>query len=413
MPGAELPHGAVEAGAQSTPGSERAPLVVFATDAHSDAVLRETLLPEAGEGAMVKRGDIRFAIKALARGATPIVLVVDVSGIEQPFNALEELAQVVEPDVRVLVIGDREDAAFYRQLTRGMGILEYLYKPLVPDMVARFFGPYIRGGEATAADRQIRGGRVVTVTGVRGGAGASTVAANLAWHFAEDARRHTALLDADLHTGTAALLLNGRTSNGLRVALEHPDRLDELFVERAAQPIGERLHVLAGEERLTDYPAIKPGAAAKLLTVLRRRYNFVVIDVPGRPSPLMRELLELAHQRVLVLDPSLAAARETLRFAALPAGPTQARRAVTVLNRAGQPGGLTPVQLREALGEAPDFTIPWLPKVVPAAADLGEPAGAKRGPFRDLIQQLGQEVASTRAPDAAAARRGLLSRIFR
>jgi pilus assembly protein CpaE len=389
---------------------ERASMLAYVTDDGSDAVLREALLDAAGEGAEVRRGDIVAAMKALRRAATPRVLVVDVSGLDQPVSALEELAQVVEPEVRVLVVGDRTDAAFYRTVTRGLGALEYLYKPLSVEMVSRHFVPLVRGAAAPVAETQIRGGRVIAVIGVRGGVGATTIAANLAWHLAEEARRHTALLDADLHTGSAALLLGARAGAALRGALEHPDRVDELFVERAAQPAGERLQVLAAEERLSDVPQAKAGAAQRLVMMLRRRFNFVVLDVPGRPTTLSRDLLELAHQRVLVFDPTLASAREVLRFAGLPNAPVQARRALLLLNRLGQPGGLPPDKLHEALGEKPELAVPWLPKVVPAAADLGEPAAARKGPFRDAVRALAHAVASVGPASVEAPRRGLFRR---
>ncbi|MBR0661082.1 AAA family ATPase [Neoroseomonas oryzicola] len=392
--------------------ADRAPLVAFVTDAASDAILRETLLAELGEGAEVRRGDVLAATKSLKRSATPLALVVDVSGVEQPLSALEELALVVEPDVRVLVVGERQDAAFYRQLTRGLGVLEYLFKPLTQEMVARHLLPYLRHG-TTPRDMHLRGGRVITVTGVRGGVGATTLAANLAWHLGEEARRHTVLFDADLHGGAAALLLGARTTNGLRAALEHPDRVDELFVERTAQPAGERLHVLAAEEKPADSVQAQPGAAARLIAMLRRRYNFVVVDLPARSAPGAREILDMAHQRVLVTDASLAGARELLRYAAIPNAPTQSRRAVTVLNRAGQPGMLNEQQVKDALGEAPDLVIPWLPKVVPAAADLGEAACAGRGPFRQKLLRLAQEVASIRAEGEEGVKKGLFARWFR
>jgi pilus assembly protein CpaE len=396
----------------SAPSADRAPLIAFVTDAESDAILRETLLTELGEGAEVRRGDIVAATKALKRSSTPLALVVDVSGVDQPLTALEELALVVEPDVRVLVIGERQDAAFYRQLTRGLGVLEYLFKPLSQEMVARHLLPYLRQG-ATQRDMHLRGGRVITVTGVRGGVGATTIAANLAWHLGEEARRHTVLYDADLHAGASALLLGARTTNGLRAALEHPERVDELFVERTAQPVGERLHVLAAEEKPGEAVLAQPGAAARLITMLRRRYNFVVVDLPARSAPAAREVLDMAHQRILVTDPSLAGAREMLRYAAIPNAPTQSRRAVTVLNCVGQPGLLTAAQVKEAMGEEPDLVIPWLPKVVPAAADLGEAAAAKRGPFRGALLKLVQEVASIRAEGEEPEKRGLFARWFR
>ena len=46
------------------------------------------------------------------------------------------------------VIGDRTDVNFYRQVTRALGVLEYLYQPLMRDMVARYFGPLLLHGTA-------------------------------------------------------------------------------------------------------------------------------------------------------------------------------------------------------------------------------------------------------------------------
>src|SRR5258708_30464527 len=120
-------------------------------------------------------------MQALRNRSTPHVLIVDISGEEQPLSALGELSEVVEPDVRVLAIGDGDDLSFYRQITHVLGVLEYLSRPLMRDMVARYFGPLILHG--APATEGVLGGRVVTVTGARGGTGASTVAANLAWHF--------------------------------------------------------------------------------------------------------------------------------------------------------------------------------------------------------------------------------------
>jgi pilus assembly protein CpaE len=345
------------------------------------------------------------------------VLIVDISGTDQPLAALGELSDVVEPDVRVLVIGDRDDLNFYRQITRGLGVLEYLYRPLMRDMVARYFGPLILNGALVFEG--VQGGRVVTVTGARGGVGASTIAANLAWHFGVEALRHTVLLDADLHRGTAAMLLGAKTGPGLRTALEAPDRVDELFVERAAQPVSKRLHVLAGEEKLTETIVYTPEATTRLLDALRRRYNFVVIDVPWSTLPLHRDLLMMAHQRVLVMDPTLASVRDTLRLMALPNGPLEPHRGVLVLNRDNLRGGLNRHQLEEGLKMRPDVAIPDLPKVVGQAASMGEAAVTMRGGFRDGMLRLAREVAFLRlldgdtaasAPSKAAS--GRLRRLF-
>ena len=384
----------------ATERPDRPRLVAFAASKETEAALREGLAEAIPQGFKIQQGNIRTAMAALQKMPTPHMLIVDVSGEDQPLSALSELSSVVEPDVRVLVVGDRDDLNFYRQVTRGLGVLEYLYQPLMRDMVARHFGPLIQHGVPSA--EPLLGGRVVTVTGARGGAGASTVAANLAWYFGVEAKRHTVLLDADLHRGTAAMQLGAKASPGLRTALESPDRIDELFVERAAQPVAKRLHVLAGEEKLTDTVQYTPDAAAQLVASLRKRYNFVVIDVPWSSLPLHADLLMLAHQRVVVMDPTLASVRDTLRLLALPKGDAQPTRGVLVLNRDAMQGGLNRRQLDEGLKMKPDIVIPDMPKLVVRAASMGEVAMTGRGGFRTAMLRLAREVAFVRLLDGAA-----------
>jgi pilus assembly protein CpaE len=397
---------------------DRARLVAFVASPDSEAALRDGLLEVMPQGFDIRRANLRAAMAALQKMPTPQTLIVDVSGEDQPLSALGELSEVVEPDVRVLVIGDRQDLNFYRQVTRGLGVLEYLYAPLTRDMVARYFGPLIQHG--APSHEAILGGRVVTITGARGGVGASTIAASLAWYYGVEAKRHTVLLDADLHRGNAALLLGAKTSPGLRTALEAPERIDELLVERAAQQVSKRLHVLAAEEQLTDTLQYTPDAATRLVSSLRNRYNIVIVDVPCSPLPIYTDLLMLAHQRVLVMDPTLASVRDMLRLLALPHGPAQPRRGVVVLNRDPIPGGLNRRQLEEGLKMKPDIVIPHLPKVVGHAANMGEAAMAQRGGFRTGMLALAREVAFVQLLDntqsgaaSPTSRTGRLRRLLR
>jgi pilus assembly protein CpaE len=376
---------------------DRPPLVAFLTDRDSEEALREGLQEATSEALDVRRGGIRSAIASMQKNATPRVLVVDITGEEQPLSALGELSHVVEPDVCVLVVGEVEHADFYREITRGLGAAEYLSKPITREKVLRHFGPFAQGN-AFAAPAML-GGRAIAVTGVRGGVGATTIAVNLAWHFGVGMRRHTVLLDPDTHLGATAFLLNIQPGPGLRMALESPDRIDSLLAERAAQPAADRLHVLAAEEKIASHTSHAPGAAAALLTALRNRYNFIIVDVPYAPVPLYRDLLDLVDQRILVMDPSLAAIRDTVRLLGLPKGPGQDQRAVVVLNRTGVPGGLSRKQVEEALKMKVDVAIPDLPRQVGNAATLGEPVMVTSSGFRAGVIDIVRQVASIRLLD--------------
>lgn len=382
-------------------GSDRVALMAFVNEAATEAVLRDSLSDATPDAFEILRGGIRAAIAAMQKQATPRNLIVDISGVDEPLSALRDLSQVVEPDVKVLVVGEFTDVDFYREVTRGMGAREYLAKPLTRDIVVRLFNPIIVG-QPTAA-QEVTGGRVITITGARGGVGTTTIAVNLAWHFGVARNRHTVLLDPDLHTGSAALFVDSAPGPGLRAALEIPDRIDDLFVERASVTLKGRMHVLAGQEALTDRPACAPDAAPRLLAALRRRYNFIVADVPFQPVPLYRDLLDLATQRVIVFEPTLAGVRDTLRLRALYSAVSQSERTVLLLNRDGMPGGLTRAQVEDALEGRPDLVIPDLPKRLAEAANMGDPAVRHRSFFRLRVNDLARLVAFNRLLDSGTA----------
>lgn len=402
MPDGTMSHGGGVNGIDAGPvRHDRLNLIGFVADAETETALQTglaALLPEAPD---FRRGNIRTAQAVMQKTPTPRILIVDISGEDQPLKALGDLAAVVEPDVCVLVVGEHDSTDFYREVTRGLGAADYLAKPLTRESVARHFGSLVMG-RAPSTDA-VLGGRVLTVTGVRGGVGASTIAANLAWHLGANLRHHTVLFDPDLYRGTAAFLFNLQPGAGLRTALEYPDRIDTLLAERAAVPAADRVHVLSGEEPLGMPLAYAAGAGERLVESLRRRYNFVIADVPFAPVPLHRDLLDLAHQRILVLEPTLAAMRDTLRLLSLPAGPNQTQGAVLVLNRLGLPGGLSRRQIEEGLKTKLDIVIPDMPKPLRQAANLGEPAIVTSTALARLIGDLARQVASLALVDAVAA----------
>jgi pilus assembly protein CpaE len=395
--------------AESFARGDRTGAVGFVVDAASEAALRDGLSDALNDAFEVRRGGVRAAIAAQQKAPTPRVLIVDISNEDEPLAALLALSEVVEPETCVLVIGEANDLSLYREITRGLGAGEYLPKPLTRDLVAQHFGPLVRG-HSPQQDR-VRGGRFVTVTGTQGGVGATAIAANLSWYFATTARRHTMLLDADLHLGNAAFMLNAEASPGLRMAIEAPERIDKLLAERAATPVSERLHVLAGQEKLSQEIGYQAEAASLLLEALRRRYNMIVGDVAWRPTPFCRDLLAAANHRVLVLAPTLASVRDALRM--LP-GEAGQQRPTLVLNRVGVPGGLKKQHIEDGLQMPVDLVIPDLPRQVGGAVALGEPAVAQKGAFRNAIAELARQVGATTLPDggAAAAKRGGFRRLL-
>lgn len=384
--------------------ADRPALIAFVADEASEAAIRGGI----GDviGAQLRRGTVRTAVKVLEKEGTPRVLIVDISGIEDPFGALDDLASVCTPDVRVLVVGERTEIGFYRDITRNVGVHEYLHKPLTRDTVARLFAPHVQGGGDGGLDR---GGQVTAVCGVHGGVGATTLAVNLALQLEDVTRGHVALLDLHLRGGTAAMMLGARVTSGLRVALEEPERVDSLFLDRVAVPISERVRLIAAEESMeADIQATEEGAR-RVVEMLRQRFNHVVIDLPIPPGPVERMVLQRARHVVLVLAPDVASIRDTVSVKKLVSMTGSAGRVITVLNGAGRRGYLPIKLIAEGIGAMPEVVIPDLPRQLPRAANLGRPALRDSPLLRRALGLLSQEIAAVRSADRP---RSFLARLF-
>ena len=378
--------------------------LAFVSSGESEAALRDGLaewLPDLE----IRRGGVRAATAAQRTSPSPRVLIVDVSG-EEPVPALTELSSVVEPETCVLVIGDVSDLTLYREITRGMGVAEYIPAPLTRDVVREHFGPIVLG-QSPSPERG-SGGRLVTVTGTRGGVGASVIAASLARHFG-DMRRHTCLLDADLVRGTAALILDVEPGDGLRTALASPDRIDALLAERAARPVADRVHVLAASESGgKSTAACAPGACDSLLAALRRRYNAIVADVPWNADPFCADLLQAAHHRVIVMTPTLPGVRDALRLLSVPGRGSAPVPATLVLNRSTMPGALKRSQVESALRLKADVCIPDLPRELSDVITLGRPVKAAN--FCSAIAEIADRVPALRPAGEGSGQSGRRAR---
>ncbi|MGH7126388.1 MAG: AAA family ATPase, partial [Stellaceae bacterium] len=309
-----------------------------------------------------------------------------------------------DPNTGVLVIGDRNDISLYRQL-KDTGVVEYFFKPLVAQLVMRACNGVLTGNQETKGPNT---GRLTCVLGVRGGVGATTIAVHAAWNLAEGRRRRTMLLDLDLLGGDAALLLDSAPSHALREALEHPERVDEVYLDRAVVRVSERLMLLTSLEPLTEPVAPEEASLLSLMEKLRRRYRYVFVDLPGASAPWLPRVLTLPSTVILVSDGTLSSARDLNRWREKLGPNGHDRTTLHILNRDGAEGSLPQAEFVRAVGQAPDIVVPF-DKDVARAAHLGMRGLEKSSAMRNALAPLFQHLAG----DAVVERKSLLGRLFK
>jgi pilus assembly protein CpaE len=368
--------------------------VVAMVDDDATATALRTGLAALGNDFELRRGDIRAATRFFEKASPSQALIVDISGIDNPQAALDDLARVCPPDVRVFVIGENANIGFYRLLVQDLGVTEYLPKPLTGDVVLRVLLPHL--GSGTAERTGARGGHLVAVCGARGGVGTSSIALNLAYQIMDTVKGHVALVDLHVQRGEIALMLSVRPGPGLRIALEDADRVDSLFLERASIEIEPRLRLIASEEAFDTEATVTEAGLARVLDLLLQKFNFIVADIPMPMPPAMLRMLTLARQVVVVLTPDVASLRDTQNIRRLVTGITGADRVITVLNRSNMPGGIERQLIDKALAGKPDVIIPDLGRGMLEAINLGVPAVRRVSSLRRYLAPLVHEISGVK-----------------
>jgi len=266
---------------------------------------------------MVFKGGIAASVRALGAMPVPEFIIVDISECEDPRADVQTLADVCDEGTIVLAIGAANDVALYRDLLNA-GIHDYLVKPLSADTLRSAIDAAVEALMAPEEVEQMQAPTInqnIVFVGVKGGAGTSSLAANVAWLKAQGGTS-TALLDLDLYFGTSAMQFDLEPGRGLIDALENPSRVDSLFLERAVVKPTEKLAILCAEAALGSIPPPSEGALSHLVEAMGDNYQCVLIDVPRQMLGEHSEILTAATDIILVTDFSLTAARDCIRLQA-------------------------------------------------------------------------------------------------
>ncbi len=326
------------------------------------------------------KGGLRNAVQSLSVSASPQILLVDLSESGDPINDINSLAEVCEPGTIVIAMGQVNDVRLYRDLMMS-GLHDYLLKPINPDILRDAIShaqialnaPKIDDG---AAKKQHIS---VAVIGTRGGVGASTIAASLAWIYSERLGQLTGFLDLDVHFGTGALSLDLEPGRGLTDAIDNPARIDGLFIERAMIKGNEKLSILSAEAAIGS-PILSDGSAFyQLQEEFKAAFEHTVIDLPRGMLIAYPHLLQEVNLIVVVCEMTLASARDAIRLLAWFRSNAPECKVLCVANKMQAVTEVTRKDFETSIERDLDLVLPFDSKSTIQAAKAGKPLveGAK------------------------------------
>jgi Flp pilus assembly CpaE family ATPase len=245
--------------------------------------------------------------------------------------------------------------------------------------------------------------RLTLVAKARGGAGATSVAVNLAVElqrkrglFRGAAPRRVAIVDLDVQFGTVASFLDLEDRGGMLELLRLPAEPDAHAVRNALLSHPSGLKVLAAPRAAIPLEALDAERVDAIFAALMSEFDHVVVDLPPALMTWMEPLLRRAAQVLMVSDltvPSVASARRVIDLMREdnPELPVE-----VLISRETRPMFRRRIhrEASQALGLPLVHWLPDEPKLCRMALDRGEPVAvlAPRSPWARAIRQVAASI---------------------
>ncbi len=366
--------------------------LAFVSDEKDVATLRQFAQAQGWPETAIQQGNITHAAEYLKTNAAPTLLLVEITSSKDATAQLDALAEVCDPKTKVAITGTINEYSFYCWLM-DLGIFSYMLKPLTEQAIAGLLGK-LNEVPATTSATQKQPGKIISVMGTRGGVGTTTLAVNLAGVIAEQSKKKVALIDLDSREGSIALSMDLEPSRGFREALEKPDRIDSLFIERVMVKPSKHLSILSAEESLQDHIKIHDHASESLLKELKDAYDVIVLDVPRYLDTFSKQCLAVSDHVVLVTELSLLSLRDALRLHDLMREGLKMRPPTVVASRVGlsSKNQVVLADFEKGINAKVMHSIPFAPDVFMPIGPEIPAVKSKTNPAVKAIYQLAGEL---------------------
>ncbi|MCK5275698.1 MAG: P-loop NTPase [Alphaproteobacteria bacterium] len=362
----------------------------FAADDETRAALeqfaRDLYLPEED----VIDGDTDSAVEVLSNVPTPECIFVDMGQSLSPLTELDKLAGVCDPGTQVIAMGSVNDISVFRDMLDA-GVADYLLKPVTPDRLKQAYEKAIAPPHQTGESSAKALADVIVVVGTRGGVGTSMISTNMAWILAHENKKKVGLVDLDPYFGNTAALLNLEPGRGLSEALDAPERIDNVFVDRTMIKEHDNLLILGAEEAMQNEVPMDAASIETLIEKLRENFQVLIVEPPHGNMPAIKAAIRMATHIVFVSTYSVVGMRDIIRLSGL-ANQLAAGTRQLVLANQGTAGksDVNAKDFESVTGLAVDAEIPSDERGVAAALNAGSalPVGAPKSPVLKALRKV-------------------------
>lgn len=338
----------------------------------------------------------------------------EVVGIELETELSKSLARIRtlrerQPSVSIIVALEQSGVELLRSIFEA-GATDVLSLPLSAAELdkALLKATRVSPPQPSARSRQ---GEVISVYGVRGGLGATTLAVNLAVQLRKLSGEETAIVDLDLQRSDVASFMNMAPPQSSAALANAPGKIDAMYLRDTLSRHESGVYLLAAPQQIEDADLVTRSEIEAALPLLRSRFPYTVIDTARMLTDVTLTAFEQTSRLLVLTDLSVPGIRATRRLMELLArldGPTPE---IDLLVTEVLPPSVKIDDALRAIGREPVATIPCDQRAASSAMNSGAPLNGGRP--TPLATAIGRIAASIAGVDSGQRRSGrLFSRLF-
>lgn len=215
-----------------------------------------------------------------------------------------------EPRPALFALLSEQSQALMRRVLRA-GADEVLFLPLAQGDLLR---PLLKISERLRCSARRTGGKIVSVYSLGGGAGVTTLCANLGLALLGAGGVRVVLVDLHLQEGGLGNLFGAEPERGILTLARLDRKPNSISLEAALTKHSSGLYVLGAPARIEDSEEVSDITVSNLIDLLRQLFDYIVIDCGDHVDENSVAAWERSQEVLYVLEQSVAATHRAVRF---------------------------------------------------------------------------------------------------
>ena len=231
---------------------------------------------------------------------------------DQGLALVAKLAQEA-PTCQIIVLSNSQEGSLILQSMRN-GAKEFMNFPLKIDDFLSALERIKQSIGANNKDGKVRNSQVITVAGVCGGVGCTSLATNMASNLAQNEENSVVMIDMDLALGDADVWLDMIPDYTIQDVADNISRLDYSLLKRSLTKHDCGLFLLPRPIQIEENLPLNSEQMRRVIALLKATFTHLVIDLSKAFTPLDMAIIDVSDNVLVVTQLDLPCLRNIVRI---------------------------------------------------------------------------------------------------